>query len=556
MAFGAGGAAGRYVVEFVGKVDGVKDAVKQVDGQVSTLGQKTSGMGRMVAGALATTAVIGFGKATVTAASEAEQSLGAMQSTFGDLSGEMEAFAETAASSFGLSAQQANQLAAVTGSLLKNTGMDMSEVADRTQALTGRAADLAATFGTDVESAMAAVNSALKGELDPLESFGVSLKASTIDAKAQAMGLVDAEGKVTAYGKAVAAQELIMEQSADKAGAFARESGTLAGQTAILKAEFANLSAEIGSALLPILVALLDALRPLFDFIAQNAGWLGPLVLGLGALVIVLQGVMFATTTLIPAVTILWGLLAANPIGLVVLAIVAVVAAVVIMYKKFDWFRNFIDGVIDWIANNWQLLVAILVGPIGLAVKLVIDNFDSIKRFVQRLIDWMRNAWSQVVQWLTAPIRQAASIISGLFNSIRTAFSGLISGIRGIASGAYEAIVGPFRRAIDAVKRMWDNTIGKLKMPKLPKVNIPFLAQGGIVTGPTLAVVGEAGPEAVVPLGQLGAFRRGAAAAGSAGDGAVVSYTVNVYALNANAETGRLVANSLREYERVTGRPA
>lgn len=34
--------------------------------------------------------------------------------------------------------------------------------------------------------------------------------------------------------------------------------------------------------------------------------------------------------------------------------------------------------------------------------------------------------------------------------------------------------------------------------------NIPMLAEGGIVTGPTLAMIGEAGPEAVIPLDRAG----------------------------------------------------
>ena len=68
---------------------------------------------------------------------------------------------------------------------------------------------------------------------------------------------------------------------------------------------------------------------------------------------------------------------------------------------------------------------------------------------------------------------------------------------------------------------------------------IPRMAAGGIVSSPTIALLGEAGPEAVVPLSRGGGF------------GTTI---INVYALTANAEVGRKVYEALQEYERTSGR--
>jgi phage-related minor tail protein len=65
------------------------------------------------------------------------------------------------------------------------------------------------------------------------------------------------------------------------------------------------------------------------------------------------------------------------------------------------------------------------------------------------------------------------------------------------------------------------------------------MASGGIVTRPTVALIGEAGPEAVIPLGR---------------GGGLGNVTLNVYAMTANAEVGRKVFEALREYERTSGR--
>jgi hypothetical protein len=122
---------------------------------------------------------------------------------------------------------------------------------------------------------------------------------------------------------------------------------------------------------------------------------------------------------------------------------------------------------------------------------------------------------------------------------------------------------------IDAAKNMVDGITAKLKemTPKLmaqmdaiaarmkrtvnidvvvtERVNriiagIPAMANGGIVTGPTLALIGEAGPEAVVPLSQMSKMGGG--------------ITVNVTGgLATSAEIGEAVVNSLRQYNQTQG---
>jgi len=76
----------------------------------------------------------------------------------------------------------------------------------------------------------------------------------------------------------------------------------------------------------------------------------------------------------------------------------------------------------------------------------------------------------------------------------------------------------------------------------LEAANIAALAKGGIVTAPTLALIGEAGPEAVVPL------------SGRNGMGATYNITVNAGIGTDGAEVGRQVIDSIRAYERRNGR--
>jgi hypothetical protein len=70
---------------------------------------------------------------------------------------------------------------------------------------------------------------------------------------------------------------------------------------------------------------------------------------------------------------------------------------------------------------------------------------------------------------------------------------------------------------------------------------IPAMAEGGIVTGPTLALIGEAGPEAVVPLSRSG------------GMGTTINLTVNAGMGTDGGDVGRQIVDALRQYERRNG---
>lgn len=146
--------------------------------------------------------------------------------------------------------------------------------------------------------------------------------------------------------------------------------------------------------------------------------------------------------------------LLANPIFLVIAALVALTAAFVIAYKKSETFRNIVNGA-----------------------------FDAIKRGAQAFSD----AVVKSVEWVARKLGTVADLI-----------------------------LTPYREAFRAIAWLWNNTVGKLSFSIpgwVPGVggkgfdvpDIPQLAKGGIVNSPTLAMIGEAGPEAVVPLSRGGA---------------------------------------------------
>lgn len=127
-----------------------------------------------------------------------------------------------------------------------------------------------------------------------------------------------------------------------------------------------------------------------------------------------------------------------NPIGLVVLAIVALVAIFIVAYKHSETFRNIVNGafhavlgaaqaVWSWLQANWPLLLAILTGPIGWAVLVIAKNWDSIMAGATAVKNWIVGAFNSVVDFFTGLPGRISAAAVGLWDGLKDAFKGVIN---------------------------------------------------------------------------------------------------------------------------------
>lgn len=251
----------------------VASTTKFVQGMANASGRlsKFGGVARRVASVVAGAALgmlAAFARFSVEAikdASNLEQSLGGLESVYKEFAGQMVKQSELAAEKVGLSMEQYQRVGVLTGTLLKNAGIPMEKLATQTDTLVTLAADLAATFGGTVEEAANAMNSALRGEFEPIRRFGIALSQAQIQEKALTMTHKDSVDQLTKRDKLLATQALLLKQGADASGQFARESDTLANRQQVLTAKFENLSAEMGEKLLPIAEVLAEVLMDIVD---------------------------------------------------------------------------------------------------------------------------------------------------------------------------------------------------------------------------------------------------------------------------------------------------
>lgn len=379
----------RIIADAAKAAAGFSEAEKQVGGFES----KLSKIGGVVDKAAATATVAGgayvaFAKQTVDAASDLEQSVGAVNSVFGEQADKVMATAEQAAQGVGLATSEYANMASIMGSQLQNMGIPMDEVAGQTDQLISLGADLAAMYGGTTSEAVDALSSLLRGERDPIERYAVSINQAAIDAELAAQGLSGLEGEAAKQAETQATLKLLFDQSSNALGTFSRESETVAGQQQRANAEWQNAKAALGEQLLPIVT---EGAR-LLGALAGEIGKHPELFKIAGAAIITFTGALQSISVGIKAVEagkIAFGALntviSANPIGAFITVLGLAAAGIVTAYQHSETFRDIVHrageiaadafgAVADWVSNVWDW------------IKSVIDA-------VADLIGSLRDAW-------------------------------------------------------------------------------------------------------------------------------------------------------------------
>lgn len=461
-----------------GGVAGGKNAEKGFVGGLKGISSKAAGIAAAASAVVGAGVVAGMTKA-VMAASELEQSTGAIDAVYKENAQAMHDMASSAATNLGLTRDEFNQLGTVIGAQLKNGGTAMDELAPKAGELIGVGADLAAMFGGTTADAVGALSSALKGERDPIERYGVSLNQAAIDAKAAELGFEKVGNSLSAEANQAATLALIMEQTADAHGAFGREANTMAGQVERAKASFGNLVAELGTAFLPVVteaVSLLNAhVIPVISGVVNGFGrWaaanpqlasgLAIAVAGITALSAAILGILIVAGPIAAGISAIGAafagvsLAAAAPVA----AVVALVAALGVAAATSQGFRDAVGAVFQKIGEALSPVVAMIqatvlpvlqqmgaafmgmVGQIGAALAPLMTVIMQIAGAVVTLL-------TPAITFLTGVFGPAftfiGTVIATAFQFIGTVISTAINIITGILQVALALITGDWSAA-------------------------------------------------------------------------------------------------------------
>ena len=292
--------------------------------QKFSAGMKGLAVAGATVGVAAAAGLVKVGTAAVAAASDLQETASKVEQLFGAASAaKIQAWGDTAATAMGMSKQAAMDAAsdmAIFGKVAGKTGEDL---VDFSKANVELASDLGSFFNTDTTSAANAISSALRGESEPMRKYGVIINDVALKQAYMRETGEEVKGTLTGQQKAIAANKLIWEQTADAQGDYTRTSDGLANSQKSLGATLEDVSAKIGTALLPAITQIVNALGPIalsltgpLTILAETIGTqlaaafttlaplLEPVALALSELGgAVLTGLIAAVGDLIPALT-------------------------------------------------------------------------------------------------------------------------------------------------------------------------------------------------------------------------------------------------------------
>lgn len=484
----------------------VGDATKATEALSKTqdkVGRFQSGLSKAAGGAaLLLGGMATMGKVAGDSASRLQQAQGAVESIFGKQAGQIDNLAKKASGAVGLAQSEYSELAGVLGAQLSNLGVSQDKLVGTTDGLISKGADLAATFGGTTSDAVEALTAAFRGETDPIEKYGISIKQADVASQMAANGTDKLTGAAGKAAKTQATLDLITKQSASSQGQFARETDSAAGSAQIAAANWENAKAALGESLLPVMSSLATKAAEVAGFIQKNSTAftiMAGVIAGVAAAILVAQGASMAYsvvlgiqaaatgagtaaitannialgayavwTGIVRTATLVWtgvqwalnAALSANPIALVVIAIAALVAGIIWAWNNVAWFRDGIIAAWEWIKSvSVTVWTAVSQFIVTVWNNIVTWVMEKINLFVQgNIIAWnfikttITNVWNAIVSWVVAKVTGFVNGIINAWNTIKNTTVTVYNLIKASIMNAFIKIVTTVANKVNEAK--------------------------------------------------------------------------------------------------------
>ena len=558
------------------QISGLTGGLKKVEGQsnktrsaLTNLSKAGTGLVGVLTRLGAAAAVTNFAKAGVEADRTAKR-LANLTGRFGETE-KVQRFAAEAAKTYGLSQTAAQNAVSDLYGRLRPMGIALSDIETVFKGVNTASSQMGLS-AADTEGVMLQLSQALgSGKLQGDEFRSIMERLPSIgQAVANSMGVTVGQLKELSSSGKITTEEIIKALQG-----LANTAPPPPDAYKQFQAALADLNTEIGSKLLPALTPLVGLASKALNVFSQLPEPVQTFVVALGgiaAAAVVFAPIISAITTLGPLITGLvtgiggivtaltggggaLGAIAAvfsGPVGWIALAVAAGVA----IYTFRDQIAEAFGFIGDIIKGAWELYKSVYIDPIVNAGKMIYEffqeNWQGIYDFVTGIFTGLWEFYkgtfidpaletargfyesfveifNKVGEAIAAPFQAAFGMLKGIVNNvlqgIGNAINGVVNAINNVISAANAA----------------SSKVGLPAIPTIPNVQVPQFAEGGMVTGPTLGLVGEAGPEYIVPARKAQAFAANIMA-GVRGPGAIPRFAEGGYVApagaNVNIQTG------------------
>ena len=417
------------------------------------------------------------------------------------------------AKSLGMTEQQYKSNATSLSTFLSNMGFANEEIATMSGKAMNLAADLGAVADVPIDQAMGDLKSALMGNYEAMDKYGVNLSAATLENSEYVKSLGKTWNQLSDNEKMQAAYNEIVEQSSSAQGLAKQESESFGSQMRLLKKSIEETVGALGEQLLPILEPVVkkiqEVVEQITNWIKENpeaaetmlkiVGAIGAFLAIAGTLITII-GVIAGVMALVSAVSLpVVGIIAG-----IVLAVMALVAAGIWLAANWDmvkekaievwegikqWISDAIQatsdkikeiwtGIKDWCSQTWESIkskaseiwegiktsISDLVQGI---VDSITEKWNNIKSFISDVCNGIKttatNIWEGIKTAISNVVNAIKDKISSVFNNIKSTVSNIFNGIKSTASSIWDGIKSVISTAVNNIKDKVSKVFNGLK---------------------------------------------------------------------------------------------
>lgn len=372
------------------------------------------------------------------------------------------------AKALGMTEQQYKNNATTIATYYKNMGLTGEEAAKLSEKSMNLTADLAAVADVPVDEALRDVKSALMGNYEAVDKYGVSLSASSLENSEYVKSLGKKWNQLSDNEKMMAAYNEITRQSASAQGLAKQEANSFGMQMKLLKESIGEAVGKLGTTLLPVLEPIAKKFQEVTEkaakWVEENPKLAQAILLvvgGLGLFLAVVGPIVAAIGMITLGMTALSAVsfpVVAAVIGITV-AVAALVAAGIWLYANWETVKaksieiwNAIKQAVstamsatgEFLTSAWESTKAFLISCWEGIKSFAVSIWEGIKSAISTAVNTIKTIittiWSAIVTIITTILNAILSVVSAIWNTIKTIITTYVNYIKTVITTAFNVI--------------------------------------------------------------------------------------------------------------------
>lgn len=411
--------------------------------------------------------------------------------TFAEGAEEVNKWSKSALDAYGLNELSAKRYSSTLGAMMKSSGLAGDEVRKMSMDMTALAGDMASFYNLSGDEAFEKIKSGISGETEPLKALGINMSDANLQTFAYSQGINKLTKDMSQAEKVQLRYGYLLSVTSDAQGDFARTQDSFSNQTKLLAEKWNAFRGEMATGLLPVLTMVIQVMnnmitvaQAVYDFISANWSVFAPLIYGIvGALTIfVTYLTLVKTWSLICAgAQAVWNaVMMANPIMIIVMAIMAVIGAIV--------------ALCNWIAESTGVTesgLGVITGAFATAGAFIYNLVIGVINAVINAVYNMIKPFASVIEWIVNAFNGGFDNVGDMFLNLIGKLTSWLLDFAKVATKVLDAVFGSdftssiegYQNKLESMGKNKNAVTYKLEAPQLERIDYGSAFDAGASVG-------------------------------------------------------------------------